>query len=88
MLLHELIHTITLPQKHLATKLLDGKLVTPDEIDRENEKETSKFENILDALLRNKKHYAKTAYDKFIKTNEKPRRLHNRTTKKNKQRHS
>jgi hypothetical protein len=85
MLLHELIHTITLPLKTATYGLLDGKFITKDEVDKLNERETSQFENILDALLQGKKHYAKDAYNNYLKENgKKPRRLHKKSNKTNK----
>jgi len=70
-LLHELIHTITLPLKTATYGLLDGKFITKDEVDKLNEIETSKIENILDALLKGTKHYAKDAYSKYLNINKK-----------------
>jgi predicted SprT family Zn-dependent metalloprotease len=67
-LLHELCHTITIPQKDASYKMGDGKLVTKREIDFLNEKETSIIENILDSLLQGKMKYAVEAYNNYGKT--------------------
>lgn len=66
-LLHELCHTITIPSKKLAHSLLEGKLVTPEEIKFINERSTSQIENILDRLLQGKLKYAQDAYKKYLK---------------------
>jgi hypothetical protein len=65
-ILHEMIHTITLPSKSLSCDMLEGKLVTEEQVTKANEIETSKLENIIDSLLKNNKHYAKDAYKKYI----------------------
>lgn len=66
-LLHELCHTITVPSKVLSYRLLDGKAVSFEEFKNENERATSKIENIIDGLLSGKKEYAKIAYSNYIK---------------------
>lgn len=65
-LLHELCHKITVPSKKLAMKLLDGKLVTPDEIQMINERTTSHIENILDKLLKGGLKFSRDAYKKYL----------------------
>lgn len=67
MLLHELCHSITLPSKLALYNFLEGKLVTPQEIQNINEKETSKIENILNGLLIGQLKYAVKAYDNYLK---------------------
>jgi hypothetical protein len=66
-LLHELCHSITIPSKSGMCELAEGKLVTPQQVDEINEKETSIIENILDRLLRDKLEYAKKAYGDYLK---------------------
>lgn len=71
-LLHELCHTITLPQKILFYEFIDGtKTATKDQSLFLNERETSQIENIIDGLLRGKFAYAKKAYSDFIKVKKK-----------------
>ena len=67
MLLHELIHSITLPNKDALHDFLDGKFITPQEINKINETETSKIENIFDGLLRGRLKYAVKAYKEYLK---------------------
>lgn len=66
-LLHELCHALTLPSKTAMHDLLDGKLITPEQIRRINETETSKLENILNGLLSGRIQYASRAYKKYLK---------------------
>ena len=67
-LLHELCHTLTLPQKILFFDFIDGtKTATKDQSIFLNERETSQIENIIDGLLQGKFTYAKKAYRDFIK---------------------
>ena len=66
-LLHELIHSITLPSKIALQDFLDGKFITPQEIRKINETETSKIENIMDGLLRGRLKYAVKAYKEYLK---------------------
>lgn len=66
-LLHEFCHCITIPSKCLGYDLLDGELVTRGQIKQENERMTSKFENILDGLLQGKLRYASKAYKDYVK---------------------
>jgi hypothetical protein len=52
--------------------LNEGKLVTLDQVRKINETETSKISNILDVLLSDKepnKHYARIAYQNYLKDN-------------------
>lgn len=70
-LLHELCHSITIPSKMAMHDLLDGKLVTADQIRRINEEETSKIENLLDRLLDSGLQYFKDAYKDYLKEPEK-----------------
>lgn len=65
-LLHELCHCITIPMKCLAYDLSNGILVTEKQIKEENERSTSRIENILDGLLQGRLKYAKDAYEKFV----------------------
>ena len=67
-LLHELIHSITLPSKIAMTELLNGYLITPQRINSINEIETSKIENIIDGLLQNRLSYSKKAYKNYLNT--------------------
>jgi hypothetical protein len=67
-LLHELCHCLTMPQKLLACSLTEGDLVTLKQIKDENERATSRIENILDGLLRGRLKYAKEAYAGYITT--------------------
>jgi len=67
MLLHELCHTLTLPAKLESRKLLDGKLITADQIAETNERLTSKIENIIDDLFQGNLKYAKVAYKNYLK---------------------
>lgn len=67
-IIHELCHTITIPSKTLAFDLLNGSHVTFKHITDENERMTSKIENLLDRLLNNNLKYAKEAYADFIET--------------------
>ena len=53
-LLHEFCHLITLPSKVLTYKIIDGGHVSFDEAKNENERATSKIENLIDALLNNR----------------------------------
>jgi len=66
-ILHELCHSITIPNKDAGYKLLDGVLVTKRELDFINERETSQVENILDGLLRGRLKYALKAYQEYGK---------------------
>ncbi len=70
-LLHELCHSLTLPSRTLSEDLLDGQLVTHKQIIDTNEKMTSKFECILDGLLRDRFKYTRDAYAEYI---EKPKK--------------
>jgi hypothetical protein len=72
-LLHELIHGITLRSKILACDLLDGTHITYEQIKFENEKMTARLENILDGLLRGKYKYAKDAYKDYVKGQNDPK---------------
>ena len=65
-LLHELIHTITLPLAEKADMLLQGKLVTQESIDFESERSTSRIENIFDGLLTGKYKFLKKAYKDYL----------------------
>jgi len=65
-LLHELCHCLTLQSKVIACNLLDGELQTRENIKYENERLTSKIENILDGLLQGRLKYAKEAYAGYI----------------------
>ena len=69
-ILHELCHCLTMPQKLLSCDLNDGLLVTINQIKTENERATSRIENILDGLLQGRLKYAKEAYEKYL---EKPK---------------
>ena len=66
-LLHELIHSITLPNKIALHDFLDGKFITPQEVVKINETETSKIENIFDGLLRGRLKYAVKAYKEYLR---------------------
>jgi hypothetical protein len=66
-LLHELCHTITSDSLLCMEHLHKGKLYTPEQINRINEKETSIIENLLDRLLCNNLKYAKKAYREYLK---------------------
>jgi len=65
-LLHELCHCITYQLKKLSLDLRDGKVVTEDQIKFEDERATSKLENIFDGFLRGKLKYAKQAYKNYL----------------------
>ena len=65
-ILHEFCHCITLPSKHAMLNLLDGKLITNDQIEFINEKETSRIENLLDRLLKGELQFASKAYNQFL----------------------
>lgn len=65
-LLHEFIHTITIPSRDQALDLLNGKLVTKKSILEENERLTSKIENLLDLLLSNNGAYMKKSYKDYM----------------------
>lgn len=67
-LLHELVHSITLPSKQISLDLLNGKLVTESQITFENERLTARIENILDLFLRGGFKYAKKSYIDYEKT--------------------
>jgi hypothetical protein len=66
-LLHELCHSLTLPSKQALHDLLNGKLIVGDQIQKINETETSKIENILDRLLQGKLQHAQKAYSNYLK---------------------
>jgi len=66
-LLHEFIHTLTIPSRDQALDLLNGKLVTKKSILEENERLTSKIENLLDLLLTNQGTFIKDAYKDYMK---------------------
>lgn len=66
-LLHELCHTFTVHPYQAALKLLDGQLVTKEQLNDITERETTEFENILDALLKGRLRYAKEAYANYLK---------------------
>lgn len=80
-ILHELCHTITLPSKKIAHDLLDGKLVTPQQIRETNEEATSKIENILDQLLQGNLTYARKAYQNYLPKKMKQKATKNKITK-------
>lgn len=66
-LLHEMCHILNTPLQEIAESLLAGKLVTEDLISAASEKATSRMENIIDALLKNRLTYAKDAYKDYLK---------------------
>lgn len=66
-LLHELCHTITIPQKRQFVNYIDGEnTVTKDTITQTMERATSQIENILDKLFQGKMDYAKKAYNNYL----------------------
>lgn len=65
-LLHEMCHVINAPSKRISSELLEGKLITPEQIRMANEEATSKIENLLDRLLTGGLGYAKQAYKKYL----------------------
>lgn len=73
-LLHELCHTITLPEKLLLHNMIDGKLVTQEEIRKANEKATSQIDNILDGLLQGRMSYARKGYSNYLQIKKKKKR--------------
>jgi hypothetical protein len=66
-LLHEFVHTITIPLNRIACNLHDGVLCTPEQIRHEHERATSKIDNILNRLLIGGMTYAKKAYKDYLK---------------------
>jgi len=67
-LLHELCHSFTNPQKQLTDNIIvDGLFVGKNQIHETCEKSTSQIENALDALLQGKLKYAVTAYNNYLK---------------------
>lgn len=66
-ILHELIHTITIPLNKIAFALHAGNLYTPYQIKQSHERATSRMENIVDKLLRGNMKYAKKAYEDYLK---------------------
>lgn len=65
-LLHELCHAITQESRTAMVNLSDGVLVTTSRISDINERETSRIENLLDALLQGRLKYARDAYAKYL----------------------
>lgn len=66
-ILHELIHTITIPLNQIAFALHAGNLYTPYQIKQSHERATSRIENILDKLLRGGMRCAKKSYKDYLK---------------------
>lgn len=66
-LIHELIHTITIPSEDLALTLIEGNFVTKKQVRDLNEKQTSQIENIFNGLLSGKMNYAFKAYREYLK---------------------
>jgi hypothetical protein len=66
-LLHEFVHTTTIPLYRTACNLHDGQLCTPEQIRQEHERATSRIDNILDRLLSGGMTYAKKAYKEYLK---------------------
>ncbi len=66
-LLHELCHILHADSRKVMINMLDGKFTPQNGIERINETETSKTENIIDALLVGRLRYAKRAYANYIK---------------------
>ncbi len=67
-LLHEFCHVISLPNKSLASKLLnDGIYVTYNQFAEECERVTSKIEHIVDLLLTGKMQPIVKVYNGYLK---------------------
>jgi hypothetical protein len=66
-LLHEFVHTITIPLYRMARNLHNGQLYTPEQIRQEHEQATSKIEKLLDKLLCGGMRYAKVAYKEYLR---------------------
>ena len=65
-LLHELVHTLLVDSKLLATDLIEGRFHSNEEIKTVNEQTTTKITHLLDYLFRNKLKYAKKAYKDYL----------------------
>lgn len=65
-LIHELCHVYTIPQKLIAASLLEGSLHTNEQIAEVNEEETSVFARIISRLLMGELMYARNAYRDFV----------------------
>lgn len=66
-LLHELCHTITIPQYNMLIEFIRGKTITEESADSIHERSTCQIENILDGLLQNRMSYARLAYKEYLK---------------------
>ncbi|MEI9966154.1 MAG: hypothetical protein WDN67_00540 [Candidatus Moraniibacteriota bacterium] len=65
-LIHELCHTITLPLCESAESLLEGKLITSEQIAQISETATSKIENILDGFLKGNYSHFQKQYKEYL----------------------
>lgn len=67
-LLHEFCHYLTDPLYEVAHNMTEGELQTYKSVRHANELSTSRVAQLVDALLRGKKAYARKAYAQFIHT--------------------
>ena len=66
-LLHELVHTVLDETRKLPCELLNGNLITPEQITDANEKATTRITHFIDCLFRDRLKYAKIAYKNYLK---------------------
>ena len=65
-LLHEMVHIQTIPSKSLSLQLLEGKLITEEQVTDANEKLTCYMQQILSSFLESPMKHYKENYQSFI----------------------